>query len=124
MSKLLAQHAERNSMLQRKGDRGGKGIHQPGDSRALLGHLDEDFARLAGGIKADGDVAFVTGNGEFVSDGRALILQAMTHCARRPVQILLRELGFRIEAEGLRKGWNRESLGDFRSEEHTSELQS
>ena len=68
MSKLLAQHAERNSMLQRKGDRGGKGIHQPGDSRALLGHLDEDFSRLAARIEAHSDVALMAGDGELVRD--------------------------------------------------------
>ena len=46
--KLLAQHAQRHAVLQGQRNRGGKGIHQAGDGRSFLGHLDEDFAGLTG----------------------------------------------------------------------------
>ena len=71
--KLLAQHAQRNAVLQRERDRCGECIHQAGNRRTFLRHLDEDLARLAGGIEADRDVALVTRNRELVRDGGALL---------------------------------------------------
>ena len=61
VGEFLAEHLEGNAMLQGDGDGGGEGVHQAGDGGTLLGHLDEDFAGLAGGVEADGDVALVAG---------------------------------------------------------------
>src|SRR5450631_581258 len=66
--KLLAEHLEGNTMLQRDGDGGGKGIHQSGDGGSFLAHLDEYLAGLPVGIQADRDVAFMSGNGELVRE--------------------------------------------------------
>ena len=88
MRELFAENLERHAVLQRERDGGGEGVHQAGDRGAFFGHADEDLAGLAVGIEADGDVALVAGDGEFVSDGRALFVQAMTNGARRSVQIL------------------------------------
>ena len=57
---LLAEQLQWLAMLQAHGDRRGEGIHEAGDGGALLGHADEDFARAAVGVKADGEVALVT----------------------------------------------------------------
>ena len=70
-------------MLQRERNRGGKGVHQPGDRGTFLGHLDEDLTRLAIGVKADGDVALVPGNRELMGEGGAFFRQAMTDRAGR-----------------------------------------
>ena len=86
---LFAQHLQRHAVLQGKRDRSGEGIHQARDRRSLLGHADEDLARLVVGVEADGDVALVAGDGELVRDGRALLRQPVAHRARRRVQVLL-----------------------------------
>src|SRR5208282_2883411 len=52
-----------------------KRVHQARDGGALLGHGDEDFARGAVLVHADGDVAFVAGDIEFVGDRFALVGQ-------------------------------------------------
>ncbi len=87
---LLAQDFERHSVLQRERDGGGEGVHEAGDGGAFLGHLDEDFARLPVGVKADGDVALVSGDAEFVGKRRTLFRQAMTdgsgRCIRSPAR--------------------------------------
>ena len=69
--------------------RGGEGVHQAGDGGTFLGHLDEDFARLAGGVEANGDVALMAGDGELVGDGGALLGQPVADGARRTVGVLL-----------------------------------
>src|SRR6185312_9731094 len=56
---LLDQDRERHAVLQRERDRGGERIHQAGDHRALFRHADEDLARRAILVEADGDVALV-----------------------------------------------------------------
>src|ERR1700760_4276917 len=66
VSEFLAQNLERNTVLERERDCRGKGVHQSGDGGPFLGHLDEDLTRLAVGVKANGDVAFVAGDGGFV----------------------------------------------------------
>ena len=86
--KLLAQHAQRNAMLQRQRDRSGKCIHQAGDCRTLLRHLDEDLARLSGRIQTHRDVALMPRNRKLMGDGSALCLQPMTHRTWRRIQIL------------------------------------
>ena len=101
-------------MLQSDRDGCGEGIHQAGDGRAFLGHLDEDFAHLAVGVEADSDVALMAGDGEFVGDRGALILQAMTNGAGRAVEIL-RGGSLRRGVESGRglKCRHSGSLGDF-----------
>ena len=89
---LLAQHAQRNAMLQCQRNRSRKRIHQAGDGRTFLCHLDEDLARLPGRIQTHRDVALMTRNRKLVGDGSAFCLQAMTHGTRRPVQILQHRL--------------------------------
>ena len=51
-------------------------VHQAADGGTFLGHGDEDLARLAVGIEADGDVALVSADVELVRDRRALVRQA------------------------------------------------
>ena len=83
VGELLAEHAERDAVLEAERDGGGEGVHEAGDGGAFLGHADEDFAGLAVGVEADGDVALVTGEAELVGDGGALGGQAVTDGARR-----------------------------------------
>ena len=71
MGEFFDQHFEGNAVLEGEGDGGGEGVHESGDGGAFLGHADEDFAGLAGGVEADGDVALVSGEGELVGDGEA-----------------------------------------------------
>ena len=61
VGELLAEDAEGDAVLEGEGDGGGEGIHEAGDGGAFFGHADEDFAGLAVGVEADGDVAFVAG---------------------------------------------------------------
>src|SRR6202021_3234096 len=67
------QDLEGHAVLEGEGDGGGEGVHESGDGGAFLGHADEDFAGLAGGVEADGDVALVAGEGEFVGEGGGLL---------------------------------------------------
>src|SRR6516162_2841770 len=80
---LFAQQLERNAVLQGDGDGAGKAVHQATDGRAFLGHGDEQLARHSVLVEADGEVAFVSADLEFVRDGKALVGQTMTHGARR-----------------------------------------
>ena len=77
VGEFLAEDAERDAVLEGEGDGGGEGVHEAGDGGAFLGHADEDFAGLAGGVEADGDVALVAGEGELVGEGGALLGQAV-----------------------------------------------
>ncbi len=88
VGKLLAENLQGYAVLQGNRDGGGEGVHQPGDGGTLLGHLDEDFARLPGGVESDRDVALVTGNGKLVSNRSAFIGQAMANSARRSAEVL------------------------------------
>ena len=74
---------ERDAVLEGERDGGGEGVHEAGDGGAFLGHADEDFAGLAVGVEADGDVALVAGEAELVGDGGALGGQTVTDGARR-----------------------------------------
>ena len=56
----------------------GEAVHQAADGRAFLGHGDEDLARHAVLVEADGEVAFVSAHGELVGDRQALLGQTMT----------------------------------------------
>src|SRR5580658_7669840 len=79
VGELLAQYLERDAVLQRERNRGGKGVHEPGDSGTLFGHLDEDLTRLSIRVEAYGDIALVSRDGKFVGEGGALLRQAMAH---------------------------------------------
>ena len=71
VGELFAQHLERHAVLQRERDGGGEGIHQAADGAAFFGHADEDFAGLAVGVEAYGDVALVPAETELVGDAEA-----------------------------------------------------
>ncbi len=62
-------------------------VHQAADRGAFLGHGDEELAGFAVGIEADGDVALVSADVEFVRDGGAFFLQLVADGARRSVEI-------------------------------------
>ena len=59
VGEFFAEQFQRHAVLQRDGDGQREAVHQAADGRAFFGHGDEDFAGLAVGIEADGDVAFV-----------------------------------------------------------------
>ena len=83
VGELLAEDAERDAVLESEGDGGGEGVHESGDGGAFFCHADEDFAGLAVGVEADGDVALVAGEAELVGDGGALGGETVTDGARR-----------------------------------------
>src|SRR4030095_6039151 len=63
------------AVLQRQTERAAEALDQARERRALLAHLDEDLARMAGEIRpcrfieeTDRQVAFVSGDGELVRD--------------------------------------------------------
>src|SRR5579871_3443635 len=72
VDELVDEGLERHAILQ--ADRNGQreAVHEAGERRTFLGHLDEDFAGLAGFVHADGDVALVAADREFVRNGLAL----------------------------------------------------
>ena len=80
---LLAQQLERHAVLQRERRGAGEAVHQAADGRAFLGHGDEQLARHAVFVEADGEVAFVSAHVELVGDRQALVGQTMAHGARR-----------------------------------------
>ncbi len=86
---FFAEQAQRYAMLERDRDGEGEAVHEAGDGRAFLGHLDEELARISAGIESDGDVALVASDVELVGDRHALFFQAMTHGARRSVGVVV-----------------------------------
>ena len=74
-------------MLEGERDRSREGVHEAGDGGAFLGHADEDFAGLAVGVEADGDVALVSGEAELVRDRGALGRETVTDGARRSLGV-------------------------------------
>ena len=80
-------------MLQRQRGGAGKTVHEAGDGGAFLGHGDEDFARTAVAVEADGDVALVAADVEFVGDRHALVVEPVTVGMRRSVHVLLFDEG-------------------------------
>ena len=79
---------QRHSVLQREADQSSDRVHQATYSRALLGHRDEKFARLAIFEQANREVPFVAGDAEFVGEGRA----RLRHAAAYRLANLLAEL--------------------------------
>src|SRR6202023_1268846 len=90
VGKLLAQQFQLYAVLDGNRDRQGEAVHQAADRRSLFRHLDEELAGFSVGIETYCDVALMPSDIEFVRDGGALLGQAMTHGARRRVQILLK----------------------------------
>ena len=80
--------SQRNAVLQRDRDGQREAVHQAADRRSFFRHGDEEFAGLAVGIEADGDVALVVSDFELVRDRGALFLQLVAHGARRSVHVL------------------------------------
>ena len=72
VGELFGEDLEGDAVLQGERDGGGEGVHEAGDGGALLGHADKDFAGAVVGVEADGDVALMAGDVEFVGDGGAL----------------------------------------------------
>src|ERR1700737_4553446 len=75
VDEFIHQRLERHSVLQADGNGKREAVHEAGKCGTFLGHLDEDFARLAGLIHADSDVALVAADGKLVSDRGALARQ-------------------------------------------------
>ena len=89
VGEFFAEDLERDAVLEGEGDGGGEGVHEAGDGGAFLGHADEDFSGGSVGVEADGDVAFVAGDGEFVGEGGALFGEAVADGAGRGLLVLL-----------------------------------
>src|SRR5206468_4201588 len=83
VAELVDQDLKRHAVLQGHRHGGGEAVHQAGDDTSFFGHYQEDLAGLTVLVHADGDVAVVTGDGELVGDGTALVGQAAAHGARR-----------------------------------------
>ena len=95
VGELFAEDAQGHAVLEGERDGGGEGVHEAGDGGAFLGHADEDLARGAVGVEADGDVAFVTAESPnlWVTDG-ALGGETMTDGTR---------WGFRVGRVGVER---------------------
>ena len=68
MCELADEAFEGDAVLE--GDTGGgaEGVHEPADGGAFLGHGDEEFTGHVVFVEADGEVAFVAGDVELVSE--------------------------------------------------------
>ncbi len=75
VGELLDQRFQRHAVLQGQARQGADAVHQSANGGTFLGHGDEQFARLAVLEQADREVAFVTGDVEFVRDRRARFRQ-------------------------------------------------
>ena len=62
------------SVLKTDRHHGAETLHQSGNGRSGLRHSNENLARLAIGVKADREIAFMSPEGEVMRDGRTLIL--------------------------------------------------
>src|ERR1700731_352213 len=83
VSKFFDQALQWNAILQGDRGQGRNRIHQTTDRTPLLGHLNEQFARLSIFIETHGDVAFVSGDLELMGKRDSRIRHAP---ARRLVQ--------------------------------------
>src|ERR1044071_4866912 len=66
VSEFLYQALERDAILQRHRGEGRDRVHEAADRTSFFRHLDEELSRLAVFVEADGDVAFVPRDLEFV----------------------------------------------------------
>src|SRR6516225_9575097 len=73
VAELPAQNRERHAVLKSQRHCGSKSIHETGDGRALLGHLDENFSRLAVRVQTNRYVSFLPSYGEVVGDSSPLV---------------------------------------------------
>src|SRR5262249_48202597 len=70
---------KRHAVLQRnRGERADR-VHQTANSAAFLGHGDEKFARLPVFVQTNGDITFVTGDLELVSQRYSRVGHAVAH---------------------------------------------
>jgi hypothetical protein len=83
MRQLVTQHLEGHSVLETDRHHRAETLHETCDRGAGLGHPNENLARLSIGIKAHGQVAVVSRDGEVMVYGRAFVLQSMTIRCRR-----------------------------------------
>jgi hypothetical protein len=67
---------KRHAVLQAHRNARAEGVHQATYRAAFLGHREEQLARAAVGVEADGDVALVAGDAELVGDAVPRIGQA------------------------------------------------
>ena len=104
---LLAEQFQRHAVLQRDRDAQGEAVHQAADRRSFFSHGDEEFAGIAVGIEADGDVALVISDLEFMRDRSALFLQLVAHSARRSVEVLFFDLRSGSDARVIFRGVRR-----------------
>ena len=98
---LFAKRLERNAILQRQRRSEREAVHEAADRGTFFRHLDEDLAGFSVGIEADGDVAFVVGDFEFVRDRHALFLKLVAHGAGRTVGIVFGNVGCGGVARGI-----------------------
>ena len=87
VGEFFAEQLQRNAVLQRDGDGQREAVHQAAHRGSFFCHGDEELARLAIGIEADGDVSLVVSDFEFVGDGGAFFLQLVAHGSGWGIQI-------------------------------------
>jgi len=105
VTEFFHQCNQRYAVLQRHGYAGADNIHQAADSAAFLGHSDKQFAGLPVFVQADGQVAFVAGDREFVGDAVARLGQ--TSAERSLRGRFLGFCGFLVGFVGLAVGVDR-----------------
>ena len=71
VAELVDEDLQRHAVLQRVRDGLRERVREAGDRRAFLRHHEEDLARRAVLVQADGDVALVAGDVELVRDRAA-----------------------------------------------------
>src|SRR5262249_50447108 len=69
---LVDEDLQRHTVLQTVRDGESEAVHDAGERGAFLGHLDEDFTGPTIFVHANGDVAFVATDAEFVRHRGAL----------------------------------------------------
>ena len=77
----LDERAQRHAVLQPVGDRLGKGVHDAGERRALLGHREEHLAGTTVVVLADGDEALAVGDAELERAPAPALRQLLAHRA-------------------------------------------
>ena len=83
MGELVHQDFQGHSVLEGVGYRPRERVHQTRDGRPLFGHVDEDLARAPVVVQTHGDIAFVAGDVELVSQGLSLHRHLPLHRTRR-----------------------------------------
>ena len=127
MLRVLAHvRRQRHTVLETQADRDREGVHDPGQRRALLRHLDEDLARTPVLVLADGDVSLAVGHSEGEGARLASLGQALSHRTDhdrvvRPVLLLNKrlleggDLGCHLSVVGFGVGPWRSGIPTFRN---------